>query len=80
MAIIAVREAKMHPGDYELLTPEETAVRLRRAVQTLARWRCEGTGPAFVKVGGRIAYRVRDVEAWLDGRRVRSTSEPLAAA
>jgi predicted site-specific integrase-resolvase len=80
MAAVADREASMHPGDYTLLTPEETARRIRRAVQTLARWRCEGAGPAFIRVGGRIAYRAADVERWLESRRVHSTSERPAAS
>jgi hypothetical protein len=34
------------------------------APQTLARWRCEGRGPKFFKVGGKILYRLADVEAF----------------
>lgn len=33
---------------------------------TMARWRSEGKGPRFIKVGRRIAYRTADLEAWLD--------------
>jgi helix-turn-helix protein len=51
-------------------TTEETARRLRRAPQTLARWRCEGSGPAYVKVGNRVLYPRPDVDAWIAGRRV----------
>ena len=40
------------------------------AVQTLARWRCEGKGPAFVKSGSRVIYKGADVLSWLDARRV----------
>jgi predicted DNA-binding transcriptional regulator AlpA len=59
-----------------LLTPAETAARLRLAKQTLARWRCEGDGPRFVRLSGnRVAYRLCDVEDWLTHRIVRSTSE-----
>ena len=65
---------------FPLLTPGEVAGTLRLARQTLARWRVEGVGPAFVKIGGRVAYGRADVEAWLAGRRVTSTSQPLAGA
>jgi predicted DNA-binding transcriptional regulator AlpA len=35
------------------------------AQQTLARWRYEGRGPRFVKVGRRVAYRAGDIRHWL---------------
>ena len=71
----------MLTDEKELLTPAEVAAWTRRSVQTLARWRCEGQGPRFVRVGGRIHYRVSDVRAWLDGRTAQSTSErPRVAA
>ena len=31
--------------------------------RTLERWRWTGTGPAFLKLGGRVVYRSEDVEA-----------------
>lgn len=42
---------------------------------TLAKWRLYGGGPDFIRVGRRIAYDPNDVAAWLDARRVSSTSE-----
>ena len=60
----------------QLLTPVEAATRLRLAKQTLARWRCEGSGPRFVRLSGnRIAYRACDLDDWLADRIVRNTSE-----
>jgi hypothetical protein len=38
--------------------------------RTLARWRREGTGPAFLRLPGRIVYRKRDLDEWLERRRV----------
>jgi predicted DNA-binding transcriptional regulator AlpA len=58
-----------------LLTPSEAAARTRLARQTLARLRVEGKGPAFVKLGGRVAYRQSAVETWITSRTRRSTSE-----
>jgi hypothetical protein len=31
---------------------------------TLATWRSRNTGPAFVKIGGRVLYRRGDIEAY----------------
>jgi predicted DNA-binding transcriptional regulator AlpA len=44
------------------------------ARQTLARWRCEGVGPRFVRVGRVVAYRSADVRSWLSERTYTSTS------
>ena len=33
--------------------------------QTLRRWRCEGQGPRFLRLGGAVKYRMSDVESWL---------------
>jgi hypothetical protein len=32
--------------------------------RTLERWRWEGRGPHYLKLGNRIAYRIEDVEAY----------------
>jgi predicted DNA-binding transcriptional regulator AlpA len=37
---------------------------------TLADWRYRGRhGPAFVKVGRLVRYRLEDLDAWLDAQR-----------
>ena len=38
---------------------------------TLASWRCEGRGPAFIKIGSRVAYRGSDLNEWLESRTVK---------
>ena len=38
------------------------------AVLTLADWRTKGIGPAYVKVGRLIRYKISDLDAWLDSR------------
>lgn len=45
------------------------------ARQTLDRWRVEGKGPAYIKLGGRVFYRAGDVRAWIEGQRRSSTSD-----
>jgi predicted DNA-binding transcriptional regulator AlpA len=36
--------------------------------QTLARWRHEGFGPQWVRMGRRIFYRSSDLRAWVESR------------
>ena len=38
---------------------------------TLAHWRCEGRGPAYVKIGARVAYRGADLNDWIERQTVR---------
>ena len=38
---------------------------------TLAHWRSEGRGPAYVKIGARVAYRGTDLNAWLASRTIK---------
>lgn len=61
-----------------LLTTREAAPRVGVVAGTLANWRTQGTGPKFIKAGGRIAYDPADIEAWKATRRVGSTSEQVA--
>ena len=42
---------------------------------TLAHWRSQRRGPAYIKVGRRVAYRGRDLNDWLASRTVRPTEE-----
>ena len=45
------------------------------ARQTLEKWRVAGGGPVFYKIGALVRYRQADLDAWLDSRRRRSTSD-----
>src|SRR5262245_5060523 len=47
-----------------LLTPDEAAAVLRVSARTLDDWRQAGGGPAFVRVGRLVRYRVEDVESY----------------
>lgn len=42
---------------------------------TLERWRTEGIGPVFLKLQGRVLYRVEDVESYETDSLRKSTSE-----
>jgi excisionase family DNA binding protein len=43
-----------------LLTVEQTAKMLNVSVKTLEKWRAEGIGPRFIKVGRRVMYTLTD--------------------
>ena len=60
----------------ELLSTKEAARYLRLSHRTLERYRVTGEGPRYLKVGRRVFYRRTDLDAWLDGRVRRSTSDP----
>lgn len=48
--------------------------------RTLERWRYAARGPAFLKVGGRIVYRIEDIEAYEASRRRQPAAVTSAAA
>jgi hypothetical protein len=54
-------------ADDDLLEPAELARLLKRPEGWLAKRRAAGGGPRFLKVGGAVRYRRRDVDAWLAG-------------
>ena len=47
----------------ELLTPRQLAARWGLSEKTLERWRMLGSGPVFLKLGGRVLYQVVEIEA-----------------
>jgi hypothetical protein len=50
--------------------------------RTLERWRWIGQGPQFLKIGGRVIYRLADIEAY-EAERLRTSTlrpEPRAQA
>jgi excisionase family DNA binding protein len=49
-----------------LLWPKQVAEMLGVPIGTLANWRYQARGPAFVKVGRHVRYRRSDVAAWID--------------
>jgi predicted site-specific integrase-resolvase len=59
------------------LNQVELAARLKISPRTLERWRWTGEGPAFLKIGGRVIYRLDDVEAYENGRRCESTVQSV---
>jgi excisionase family DNA binding protein len=52
--------------DLETVTTPELAGLLKISERTLLKWRAEGVGPNFKRVGRRVLYRRSDVASWLD--------------
>jgi len=46
------------------LNQEQLARRWHLSPRTLERWRWEGIGPHFVKIGGRVVYNLADIEEY----------------
>ena len=44
------------------LTETELAVRWNLSHKTLQRWRSDGIGPIFCKLGSRVVYLIRDIQ------------------
>lgn len=53
-----------------LLTDAELSVTLEVTAGTLEVWRGQGKGPAWVKLGKRVFYRLTDVRKWIDASKV----------
>ena len=62
-------------GVDQLLTERQAAGSLLVSVKTLQAWRVQGRNVPFVQVGRRIAYRVRDINDFIEKNRFASTSE-----
>ena len=59
----------------DLMNAEMAAVFTGLAVATLAKLRCLGGGPPYLKLGRKVVYRRADLADWLDARRVANTSQ-----
>jgi excisionase family DNA binding protein len=57
------------------MTPEQVAAMLRCSVRTLEKWRRDGGGPQFSKVGRRVIYDRGDVKAHIAERKGSSTAD-----
>lgn len=65
----SVQELRPLPADGgTLIAASLTPLYLGLAGQTLARWRHEGIGPKFVRLGRRVFYRTSDLRSWIDSQ------------
>lgn len=63
-----------------LLDEASSAEYLRLSRSTLQKMRVVGGGPAYVKLGRRVRYPIKDLDSWLMARRRNSTSESYGTA
>ncbi len=61
-----------------VITEERAADALGLSPRTLQRWRVEGRGPAYRKLGKRIGYTEADLREFVERSRRTSTSSPEA--
>lgn len=57
--------------DDKLYFTNDPALLVIASPSTLAHWRSENRGPAYIKIGRRVAYRGSDLNAWLRSRTIR---------
>ena len=57
------------------LNQRQLAARMGISARTLERWRWIGGGPRYLKIGGRVVYRLEDIEAFEAERLHASTCE-----
>jgi predicted DNA-binding transcriptional regulator AlpA len=58
------------------LRTREAANLLGLSHRTLEKHRTYGTGPKYLKLGGRVVYRIADLQAWAAPGERTSTSDP----
>jgi excisionase family DNA binding protein len=58
-----------------LLTEQDVAKQLHVSLAALRRWRLEGRGPRFIKVGSLVRYRPEELEEWLSFQPAGGSSE-----
>lgn len=74
-------QSKRNPE--ELFTSKQLADFLKVGERLPESWRLQGTGPRYIRVGGRrgrVVYRWADIATYLEGRSFSSTAEESARA
>jgi excisionase family DNA binding protein len=61
----------------QVFKERQAAEALGVSVRTLQRWRVEGRGPHYRKLGKLVAYAEQDLAEFLEECRRHSTSEPV---
>lgn len=56
-------------------TQEQAAALILATPTTMARWRRDGRGPKFIKIGRKVGYRHQDLEDWLTRQTVQNTAQ-----
>lgn len=61
-------------NDEALIPSRQMPAYVGLSSQTLARWRHEGKGPEYVKIGRKVAYKAGVIRKWLETCCFASTS------
>ncbi|NCP62707.1 MAG: DNA-binding protein [Alphaproteobacteria bacterium] len=62
-----------------IVTPDILAERWCKTTRYLAQLRCNGKGPAYLKIGRKILYRLQDIESFEERRLRLHTAEDFLA-
>jgi len=54
----------------QIVNEVKAAERICHGVQTLRNWRHLGKGPAYLKIGRSVRYKVEDLENFINSKRV----------
>lgn len=73
--MVSVLQLQVDDPEHTFLKPQELAEQLGLCVSRLSAWRQHGGGPAFVKLGRSVLYKVSDIERWLGASTRSSTSD-----
>lgn len=60
---------------FSLVSEEDLAKRWHKSIRTLQRYRVEGTGPAWIRIGGSVIYHIEDVLDFENAARMRERSQ-----
>jgi len=63
-------------NEEKLMTTHEAADFFGMAPSTLEKWRVQAIGPTYVLIGRSVRYRLRDLLAFAEGRKVVTISAP----
>jgi hypothetical protein len=61
----------------EIVETAAAAGYLSMEPQTLSKWRCRRRGPVFLRIGGKIRYKISDLKAFLEKSRVDPAEQPI---
>lgn len=60
---------RSNADEEEFLTAQEVADRYQISLYSLSRWRSEGIGPRYHRLGRNVRYKRSDITAWLENNR-----------
>ena len=60
---------------FSFVSAKEAARILGVHPNTLCKWRISGKGPAFIKIGRRVRYRMTEISTWMSERTYLNTAQ-----